>query len=251
MDQPRTTYRLNQFLSRCGVASRRKAEELIAEGKVLINGVKADHPGIQVDPEKDVVRVRGRTLKPAASQVFILYKPKGVMCTKSDPEGRKTIYDLLPHRTVRQGLNSVGRLDFESSGVIVLTTDGDIHGFLEHPSSNIARIYRVKARGILTEAQQQRLLKGVRLFDGIAKAEKIEAVELGPGISRFTLHLLEGRNREVRRMCEEVGVQVLDLKRIQYGPFELGPLPSGRWRPAFIEELKLLEKMRRSKARKK
>lgn len=239
------TFRLNQYLAKCGVASRRKAEDLIAGHQITINGEPAGHPGIQVDPDRDVVRVHGKILKPPSPLTLILHKPKGVICTRSDPQGRKTIFDLLPNRLIKGGLQSVGRLDFDSSGLMILTTDGLLHRILEHPSSTIERVYQVKARGTLDDHGAKALLAGVKLEDGAAKAQKVESVRVSGGISRFEITLLEGRNREVRRLCAAVGLSVLDLRRIRYGPIELGLLPSGRWREPLIRENEIFEIMKK------
>lgn len=238
-------YRLNQFLAHCGVASRRKAEELIQARLVTVNGQVADHPGTQIDPRIDVVKLRGRVLHMEDMLTVVVHKPKGVICSRSDPEGRKTLYDLLPRKMVaHSSLQSVGRLDFDSSGLMVLTNDGVLHRLLEHPSSGIERVYQVKAKGELDSTRTRALLAGVNLEDGVARASGVEILRFSGGISRFLIKLQEGRNREVRRLCAAVGLEVLDLRRLSYGPFVLGTLPSGAWRETTLDEDRILFKMR-------
>jgi 23S rRNA pseudouridine2605 synthase len=243
-------YRLNQFLARCGAASRRKAEELILSRLVTINGQTADHPGIHVDPQQDVVRLRGRVLHIDEPLTLIVHKPKGVICSRSDPEGRKTLYDLLPKKMSNTSLQSVGRLDFDSSGLMVLTNDGLLHRLLEHPSSGIERVYQVKAKGELESTRARALLNGVELEDGMGRVTGVEMLRFSGGISRFLVTLQEGRNREVRRLCAAVGLEVLDLRRLSYGPFTLGSLATGAWRETTLEEDRVLIRMR-TKAHKK
>lgn len=243
-EETRTTYRLNQFIARCGVASRRSAEQLIAEGVVLVNNEVAQHPGEQVTPGRDQVKVRGKLISlPAACQI-LLHKPKGIICSRFDPEGRRTVFDLLPGHLRKSGIQTVGRLDFDSSGLLLLTNQGEMHRFLEHPSSGLRRVYHVKARGELTPQRQQRCLDGIRLKDGPARATGIWLHKFSGGISRFDIAVEEGRNREVRRICEHIGLDVLDLKRIRFGPFELHDLPPGAWREWFPSEIEKLRKAR-------
>lgn len=237
-------YRLNQFLAHCGAASRRKAEELILARLVTINGRVADHPSVRVDPQRDVVRLRGRILHIESPLTLIVHKPKGVICSRSDPEGRKTLFDLLPGKLAKSSLQSVGRLDFDSSGLMILTNDGQLHRLLEHPSSSIERVYQVKAKGELDPSRIKTLLSGVKLEDGMGTALRVEPLRFSGGISRFLITLQEGRNREVRRLCAAVGLDVLDLRRIAYGPFTLGSLPSGVWRETTLEEDRILIRLK-------
>ena len=247
MTEERTVYRLNQYLARCGIASRRGAEDLIAEGVVSINGGKADHPGFKVVAGEDRVTVRGTAVHPPGTQTLILYKPKGVVCTRKDPEGRRTVFDLLPSRMGKRGIQTIGRLDYNSSGSLILTNEGDLHRFLEHPSSEIPRVYEIKAKGKLDDGKIKKLLSGIALEDGIGQADKVEKGRYSSDITRFTLTLHEGRNREVRRLCEAVGLTVLDLKRTRYGPIELAGLPSGKWRDLLQAEAKALKKLMKKK----
>jgi 23S rRNA pseudouridine2605 synthase len=228
--------RLNQYLAHCGVASRRKAEELILAGKVSLNHQPADHPGIQVVPGQDQVRVNGALIHPPQAITILFHKPKGVICSRSDPQGRQTLYDFLPPHFRKQSLQSVGRLDYDSSGLIILTNEGQFHFDLEHPSGQIERIYQVKAKGTLTAQMVRQLLQGVALEDGPAQAQRVVIQKQSLGFSRFLITIGEGRNREVRRLCAVIGLQVLDLKRIAYGPYTLSTLPVGAWREMTQEE---------------
>ncbi len=242
-------YRLNQFLAHCGAASRRKAEELILARLVTINGQVAEHPSIRVDPKQDVVRLRGRILHLEEPLTIIVHKPKGVICSRSDPEGRKTLFDLLPRKLAKSSLQTVGRLDFDSSGLMILTNDGHLHRLLEHPSTGIERVYQVRVRGEMDLSRIKALLNGVELEEGMGRALRVELLRFSGGISRFLITLEEGRNREVRRLCAAVGLEVLDLRRLAYGPFTLGSLPSGTWRETTLEEDRILFRMR-AKAKK-
>ncbi len=243
-------YRLNQFLARCGAASRRKAEEFILARLVTVNGEVADHPSLHVDPHHDVVRLKGHVLHFEDALTLIVHKPKGVICSRSDPEGRKTLFDLLPKKVANTSLQTVGRLDFDSSGLMILTNDGLLHRLFEHPSGGIERVYQVKAKGELESSRTKALLEGVQLEDGMGRAARVEMLRFSGGISRFLITLQEGRNREVRRMCAAVGLEVLDLRRISYGPFVLGSLAPGAWRETTLEEDQALIRMR-SKGKKK
>jgi 23S rRNA pseudouridine2605 synthase len=251
----KTTYRLNQYLARCGIASRRKAEELIAQGAVTLNGKAANHPGVQVVPYEDTVCLNGKKVTLPADITLILNKPKGVLCSREDGTDRKTVYDLLPKKYDKAGIQSVGRLDYDSSGLLILTNHGGLHQKLEHPSGNVFRVYQVKARGILNHEKRELLVKGIQFREGLAKAERIELDKISSDISRFKMTLAEGKNREVRRLCDEVGLEVLDLKRIQYGAVVLGTHPPGKYREPYFEEksffAKLLRKPKKSPPPKK
>ena len=238
------TFRLNRFLAHCGVASRRKAEELIADGKVLVNSVLASHPSLQVDPAKDLVKVRGKVVRMAESVTLILHKPKGVVCTRSDPQERKTVFDLVPARLQKKGVQSIGRLDFDSSGLLILTNDGALHQAMEHPSGNIDRVYQVKARGKFTPEVIKRLQAGVELEDGTASAKRVNLLRTSKDIVHLEITLTEGRNREVRRLLAAVGIETLELKRIRFGKIQLDTLPVGKSREPTFQESRYFEKIK-------
>lgn len=233
------TMRIQRALARAGVLSRRKAEELVANGRVTINGMLAQ-VGQSVDPERDVIKVDGERIgSPSPMEWFVLHKPAGVITSKHDPEGRKTVFDLVPQRP---GLTYVGRLDFLTEGVLLLTTDGAAAHRLTHPSHEVERTYVASVLGegdlAVEEARQ-----GVELEDGIVRPKKITAAKKGRGRWELTITIAEGRNREVRRLCEAVGLEVDRLIRVKFGPVELGDLASGKVRSLTKSELKALDKL--------
>ncbi|MBX6365082.1 MAG: rRNA pseudouridine synthase [Gemmatimonadetes bacterium] len=221
--------RLQRFLSQAGVASRRRAEELIRAGRVRVDGVVVTELGGRVDPETARVEVDGRRVRPVARRWIALHKPVGYVTTRKDPEGRPTIYDLLPSEF--HGLFYVGRLDYNSEGLVLLTNDGDGAHRLTHPRYGVERVYEVDVEGQVPAAALRRLETGVMLEDGPARAERaIRRPGAEPGTSRLHVTLREGRKREVRRMLQAIGHPVRRLVRIQYGAVKLGALAPGAWR---------------------
>ena len=231
--------RLQKFLSQAGVASRRSSEELIVEGRVTINGRIASELGVRVQASDDV-RVDGKRIRPAASQWFALHKPRGYMSTRSDPQGRRTLYDLVPPPMRR--LFYVGRLDFDSEGLVLLTNDGDTAHRLLHPRYGIDREYDVELEEQVDDEALEQLRRGVQLDDGRAQARTVRR----KGHNRVVLTLEEGRKREVRRMFAELGYRVVRLRRVRYGPIRLGDLPTGEWRALDARELEALKRVRRA-----
>ena len=218
--------RIQRALARAGVASRRKAEELIASGRVTINGEVAK-TGQSVDPDRDRIAVDGSAVgAPVASEWFALNKPAGVMTTRRDPEGRKTVFEFVP--PIR-GLTYIGRLDYLTEGLLLLTTDGDGAHALSHPSSRIERTYVATVTGKGDEAAEA-ARRGVTLPDGPVKPERVEARRLGRDRWELELTLREGRKREVRRMCTALGLAVERLVRTRFGPISLGDLKTGEVR---------------------
>ncbi len=233
-----TVVRLQKFLANAGVASRRKAEELITSGRVKVNGRVVTELGTKVDDAKDVVAVSGKVIRPAETIWIALNKPRGYLSTRKDPEGRPTVYDLLP--PALHGLFYVGRLDRDSEGLLLLTNDGDTANRMLHPRYEVQRVYEVLVRGELKPDRIQKLVDGVELEDGIATAESVRVLGVARNETRLRLSLREGRKREVRRMLWAVGHKVLRLKRLSYGPIKLGRLPEGKWRKLTEAELRAL-----------
>jgi 23S rRNA pseudouridine2605 synthase len=231
--------RLQKFLSQAGIASRREAERLMADGRVSVNGKVVLELGTKVKPGADRVEVDGKRIRTVGSRWILLNKPRGVITTRRDPRGRRTIYGLLPPED--HGLKHVGRLDRDTEGLLLLTNDGDLHHALLHPSREIPRRYRAVVLGIPELETLQALRKGVALEDGIARAEDVRVERiLDRDHSVVGLTMKEGRKREVRRLLETVGHPVERLKRVAFGPIALGKLAPGRTRPLTDDEVRRL-----------
>ena len=229
--------RLQVFLQRAGVASRRAAEELIAQGRVFVNGDSVTTPGTKVIPGRDRVEVNGERVELTAAVWLALHKPRGYVTTRNDPYGRKTIYELLPARF--HHLFHVGRLDRDSEGLLLLTNDGPGANHLLHPGFGVTKEYLADVEGRPTSDQLRRLVAGVELEDGVARAESAERLHpVGEALFRVRLVLREGKKREVRRMLDAIGHPVKRLLRRRFGPVELGELPPGKWRVLAPEELR-------------
>ena len=227
--------RLQKYLAECGVASRRHAEDMITQGLVQINGITVREMGLKVE-EGDEVRVRGEVVTPQAEKRYVLYyKPIGEVTTSSDPEGRPTVLDRFRDFPVR--LYPVGRLDFDSEGLLLLTNDGDLTARLTHPSGEVNKSYIARVSLQLTDEELNRLRFGI-MIDGRKTAKagaKILKQEALFTDVLITIH--EGRNRQIRRMVEALGHQVIRLKRVKYGPVELGALARGEWRELSAQEV--------------
>jgi 23S rRNA pseudouridine2605 synthase len=219
--------RIQRALARAGVASRRRAEELVAAGKVRINGVVAI-TGQSVDPDVDEITVDGKKItQPSVYHRLLLNKPAGVLTTKSDPQGRKTVFDLVDDRP---GLTYVGRLDYMTEGALLMTTDGDAAHKLTHPSKEVERTYVATVRGD-GPAAVRAARDGIELEDGFMKPTEIVAHNVSRGLWELEISIAEGRNREIRRFCDALGLKVERLVRTRFGPVSLGSLPSGQSRP--------------------
>ncbi|MDR1945876.1 MAG: rRNA pseudouridine synthase [Desulfovibrio sp.] len=237
--------RLNKALATAGICSRRKADALIRAGAVTVNGVVILEPGLRVNPLSDKLRVHGRSVAPppdektAAYTYLMLHKPVRVVSTAGDPQGRPCVLDYLPEEFRKKRLYPVGRLDFFSEGLILLTDDGSLTYALTHPGRRVPKLYRLTVRETPTPEMLARMRSGMTLSEGdkLLPAE-VELV----GAHTLTVVLRQGLNRQIRRMCRDSGLTVLRLQRTGLGPLKLGDLPKGRCRPLSREEVSALHR---------
>ena len=231
--------RLNKLLAQRGLGARRKCDALIQSGVVRVNGKVVVEPGLGVEPERDRVEVRGRPLPSAgAPAYFVLHKPVGVISTLSDPEGRRTLRDFQPPGA---RVFPVGRLDADTSGLLILTNDGELAHHLMHPRYGVSKLYRVHADRAPSPEMLRRLQEGIEFEPGVRSApSRVRVRDTTPGAVVIEFELHEGRYRQVRRMCEAAGLRVLRLHRWGYGPLRLGGLERGLWRELSEEEVRLL-----------
>lgn len=223
--------RLQKYLASCGVASRRKCEELILEGKIEVNGIKVTELGTKITPNTDIVKYNGKIVKPDEEKVYILLnKPIGYVTTAKEQFGRDMVLDLVK---INKRIVPVGRLDMYTSGALILTNDGEFVNKLTHPSQKIDKTYNVTLKGIVTKNDIETLQKGVEIDDGYitkpAKA-KILKIDEEKNISRVQITIHEGKNRQIRKMCESIGKKVLALHRCKIGTLDVKDLKLGQWR---------------------
>ncbi len=230
--------RLQKILARAGVGSRRACEELVAEGRVTVDGETVAELGAKADPETQDVRLDGRRLRMEPHEYWLLNKPKGVVCTNRDPAGRRRAVDLVPGTKAR--LFPVGRLDADSKGLVLLTNDGELANRLAHPRYEVPKTYLATVSGKVTPEDVQALRRGVYLAEGKARAARIRLLKKGHNRSRLEITLREGRNRQIRRMLARLGHPVRDLVRTRVGRLSLRGLGSGRSRPLTPKEVKYL-----------
>ena len=233
--------RLQKYLASCGVASRRTAEKLIAEGHVTVDGQKITEMGVQGE-DGQVICVDGKRVRPEAEKHYIMYhKPAGEVTTVSDPEGLATVLDRFRDYPVR--LYPVGRLDYDSEGLLLLTNDGDLTERMLHPSMEVDKTYLARVSNQVTPEEARQLERGV-MVDGRKTARaKVHILSVQNLFTDMIITIHEGRNRQVRKMVEQIGHQVVMLRRIRFGPLKLGELPRGMWRPLTQEELDALKKL--------
>lgn len=232
--------RLQKYMAHAGVASRRKCEEIIAQGRVKVNGEIIDTQGYIVE-EGDRVTVDGKRIRPVRRNTYILMnKPRGIVSSAKDNKDRQTVLDLLAPN-IRARLYPVGRLDMDSSGLILLTDDGELTERLLHPKYEIEKTYKVTVTGLVTEEDAQALSAGVKLNDGMTAPGEFKILEHRNKKTRLECTIREGRNRQIRRMFESLGYEVIQLERIAFGPLSIRGLGKGDYRPLREKEIRMLK----------
>lgn len=231
------TIRLQKFLAECGVASRRKAEQLISRGLVTVDGRTITEMGCKIDPQRQEVRYQGRLIKPKKKRTYILLnKPKGYVTTMSDPQGRPIVTSLVKDLDTR--VFPVGRLDIDTEGALLLTDDGELAHKILHPSHESTKTYEVVVKGYVSQGKIKKLEQGIEIEDKKTWPAKISQVKKQGPACRLMISIHEGRKRQVRKMFEAIGHPVINLKRTAYGKLQLGSLKSGAYRFLSPEDMK-------------
>lgn len=227
--------RLQKYLANCGVASRRKCEELIISGKVKVNGVIVNEVGIKIDPLKDMVEYNGKAIKKKEDKVYImLNKPEGYISSVKDEKGRATILDIVK---VNERIYPIGRLDYDSSGLLLLTNDGEIYNKIIHPRVEIIKRYVAVVKGEVTDKDKMKFEIGIDIGGYITAPAELKVISYDRGVSTIEIGIHEGKNRQIRKMCAAIHHDVLSLKRISIGEIKLGYLKRGEYRKLNKEEL--------------
>jgi len=238
------TERINRYLSRAGVGSRRRADALILQGRVTLNGTVVEKPGVAVDPDHDTVELDGRPMLPIHSEAIwiVLNKPRDVLTTRRDQRGRQVVFDLLPEEY--KDLIPVGRLDYDTQGILILTSDGRAANRLMHPRYEIERVYEALVKGQPSRSALARLSAGLDLGDPTPARADAEIIRrMSPERTVLRIVIREGRKREIKRMMTEIGYPVIRLRRIAYGPIRPQRLGVGRWRELSIHERKTIQRL--------
>ncbi len=233
----KTTQRLDKYLSHLGLASRRSIKKLLKEEMLTVNGDRVRESGTRIDPVKDDIRLNGEKILPPKMQYYILNKPKGIISTTSDERGRQDVTSFIP---TRHRIYPVGRLDKDTTGLILLTNDGELTHKLIHPRYHVPKVYRLTIEGRMEKEQINAFQKGVILDDGITSPAEVKIIDDSYQKSLIEVTLHEGKNRQIRRMCEIVGMNLLELERIKFGPISIGQLKSGKYRELSDKEVEQL-----------
>src|SRR5512136_2062623 len=234
--------RIQKIMAAAGIASRRAAEEIILEGRVRVNGAVVTELGAKADPDRDHIKVDGKLINPKQPKTYLmLNKPVGCVTTMFDPEGRPTVTELL--KGVRVRVYPVGRLDFDTEGLLLLTNDGDFAYRVTHPSHELPKTYQVKVKGVLEDRQIEHLEQGVFLKDGKTAPARVKKLRKEEANSWVEITIHEGRKRQVRRMIDHTGHSVIKLKRVRVGNLGIGDLPLGSFRHLTPDEVKALQDM--------
>ncbi len=236
--------RLQKYMAMCGAASRRGAEEIISSGRVTVNGEKITEQGVKVEIGADTVKLDGKVIKPSGKMFYImLNKPVGYVTTVKDQFERPTVIDLVGPE-ISERIFPVGRLDYETEGLLLLTNDGDFTYKVTHPKHNIKKTYIAVLKGGITIKGLAQLRRGVKLDDGfVTSPAEVEMLDAQNGHTTIKITIHEGKNRQVRRMFEAVGSRVKELQRVSIGTVELGNLPLGRWRHLTSHEINYLKNL--------
>ncbi|HEY9772183.1 MAG TPA: pseudouridine synthase [Planktothrix sp.] len=231
-------YRLNRAIAATGYCSRRKADELIAQGRVKVNDKLTTDFSFEVDPDLDDLQVDGQNISVKKFEYILMYKPPGIVTTCEDEYGRRNVIDLLPVEV--RHVRPVGRLDLDSEGLLILTNDGELAQGLAHPSNHVFKRYEVTVSGDITSAALARMASGIELEEGKTLPAKVRLIKKAGRNSRFEISIREGRNRQIRRMCAALGYPVVRLVRVAIGALQLRQLKPGEWRRLTAEELQSL-----------
>lgn len=232
--------RLQKYMAQCGVASRRRSEEIILEKRVKVNGKTVDQLGIKIDPTKDLVIVDDKIIKMEEKKVYIaLYKPIGYITSVSDQFDRPTVMDIV--NNIEERVFPVGRLDFDSSGLILLTNDGDLTYRLTHPKHEITKTYIAKIKGKPTSRELRKFEEGIEIDGYVTAKANIRLIKSSKDSSLVEIQIHEGRNRQIRKMCDKINHPVMSLKRVAVGKIKLDTLQKGKWRYLTAKEIKYLK----------
>ncbi|NFL56993.1 rRNA pseudouridine synthase [Clostridium botulinum] len=233
--------RLQKYMASCGVASRRKCEDIILEGRVEVNGIKIKELGTKIISGKDIIKVDGNIIEPEENKIYILLnKPKGYVCTAKDEKGRKTILDLVK---VKERIYPIGRLDMDTSGIIILTNDGEIYNKIIHPKFEKIKTYKAKVKGTIEKDHIELFKKGIDIGDYLTAPATLEILKINKDTSEIIIKIHEGKNRQVRRMCKSIGHAVIDLDRISIGNITKSDLKLGEWRYLTNKEIDYITKI--------
>ena len=234
--------RLQKYMAQCGIASRRKSEEIIAQGRVKVNDIIVTELGMKIDPFKDIVKVDNKIIQMENKKIYIvLNKPAGYVTTVSDQFGRKNVLDLV--KEVKERVYPIGRLDYDTSGLLLLTNDGDLAYKLTHPKHEVKKKYIAVIKGIPTEEELDRFRAGLEIDGYITAPALINVLKYWEKKTTVEIQIHEGKNRQIRKMCEKIGYPVIRLKRIAIGELELGSLRKGCWRYLNDVEIKYLKNL--------
>ena len=231
--------RINKYMAECGVASRRACDEMILEGRVKVNGKKIDTPGLEINEFNDAVTLDGRRITLVSKKYYImLHKPKGYVTTVKDDKGRKTVMELIK---IRSRLYPVGRLDYDTEGLLLLTNDGQLAYALTHPSHEVPKTYIAKIKGKISDTEVRQLRKGVEIDGKMTLPAVVKIIETDDEFSRVEVTIKEGRNHQIKKMFEVVGKEVVFLKRTAIGPLKLGGLVRGEYKNLTSKEIEILK----------